>query len=183
MPVLQFVFLVTIPAPTHFQRGDPGDSGHGGHVAMAFHTINFSLDVTFVREINEVGQVVNLDPRYGLFVDPVAHQEPDLWPFCRDALVTADALADRGYPGRCGDARLGVAIHARNLVVARVDPVTEIDWLFRCGPGEQSCVRPITEHQPDDTDTEHQPYRPEHSQRRNDRNAHLVRIPLRVAVG
>ena len=122
-PELYLVLLVAGQTQTHLRRRHAGNDLHRFDrpmTSLAFHT---GLDVTFMRKVDKVGQVVNSDPRYGLTVYPVVHQEPDLWPLRRDELVTADALADGRHPGRCGAARLSVAIQARNFEVAGVDPV------------------------------------------------------------
>jgi hypothetical protein len=76
--------------------------------------------------------------------------------------MATDASTDGWNAGRCGSLRLGVAVHARNLEVTRVDSVAKINGLPRRRAREKRRVRPVTESQPDETDPEHQRSRREH---------------------
>ena len=59
-------FAVTIHAPPHRQGFDLAHDFHGSHIAVALLAIHAGIDVGAVIEINEVGNIVDLDPFYGL---------------------------------------------------------------------------------------------------------------------
>jgi hypothetical protein len=142
--VLNLVLLVAVEAQAHFPRAiqlkRPIDrpaghtnSVHGFNRPVTGLALNVGQHVAFMREVNEIRKIMNFDPGYGLLVFPVIDQLAYLWPLRCDFVMTADAFRNAGYPGGYGTARLNVAIHAGDLVFARVDLVAELDRLFRAG--------------------------------------------------
>lgn len=56
--------------PAHDQSGDSPYTGHFFDRAVTFLAGNIGLNVSFVREVYIVGQVIDLDPRDGFLVVP-----------------------------------------------------------------------------------------------------------------
>ena len=75
--MLHLSLSMTIDAPRHPHRRDTSDTVHCLHRAMTFLAREARLDVTFVRKVNVVGNIVNLYPRYWFLVFPVGGQLED----------------------------------------------------------------------------------------------------------
>src|SRR5882762_1728636 len=126
-----FVLLVAGHAPPHSQRRDLVDLWHRLHIAMAraARLRAEGLDVALVRETHEARQRVNARPLRGFSLTPRVAHLLDLGLMRRrragDQLVAAEAGLQRGDPGFARHCHRRVAVHARDLVLPRVNVVSE----------------------------------------------------------
>ena len=142
--VLHFSFRMTIDAPWHFHRCNARYSVHCFDRTMTFLTRETGLYMPLVREVNKVGDVVYLYPRYRLTIFPVGGQLHDLGTLA-DAgqrVVTAHAFADAWYAGDGRPVGVDMATLARNLVVRGMNCVAEFDRLDGTAIGEKFAVYP-----------------------------------------
>jgi hypothetical protein len=58
-------------APGHSQRSDPRDTVHSLNGSVTFLTFDVCLYVPLVREVNEIGDIVHFNPRYGFTIFPI----------------------------------------------------------------------------------------------------------------
>src|SRR5215510_15860611 len=128
---------VTADAPPHLQRGHLADLRHPIDLAVTvgarLRPRPEHLDMPHVREVDEPGQRVDPDPLGRFPVRPGGTHLPDFglmrWSRSGNDLMTAEAGAQRRDP-RLGRYRHRiVAVHARDLVLAGVDVVSEEDRL------------------------------------------------------
>src|SRR5690606_5870447 len=103
--------------------------------AVALLTLQAGVDVTHVREVGVVRQIVDADPRNRLLLTPVGDELLHFRAVRRDQRRTARNVTAGAYlHGR--NARIDrairrvVAVHAGNLVGARVYVVRKCDGLF-----------------------------------------------------
>ena len=124
-------FRVTVYTPLHPHRGNPGDSIHGFYRAVAFLTFQSRFNMPLVREVNEIRQIVYLDPWNGLTIFPVADKLQYFRPFAdtRYRFVAPHALANAGNASNGCFVRVDVAVLARYLVIGCMYCVTEFDGL------------------------------------------------------
>ncbi|MCZ6640804.1 MAG: hypothetical protein O7F71_04465 [Gammaproteobacteria bacterium] len=152
--MLDLVLLVAVEAQAHLPRSiqlkrsidrptGHANSFHGFDGPVTGLAFNAGQHVALVREVNKIRQIMNFDPRYGFLVVPIVHQFAYLRTLGCDLDMTTDAFRDTGYAGGNGTTCLGVAIHARDLVVACMDLVAELDWLFRAGTRKERRIRPL----------------------------------------
>ena len=160
--VFHFVFFVAIQAPAHLQWRNSFDPVHGFNRTVAGLTLQPGRHVPFMRKMNKIGQVMDLDPRDGFFVLPKRHQFLDLGPVGGHFLVATSTFVNAGYAGRCGAAGLHMTVHARNFEIGGVNPVTEIDRLLRSIVREESDIDPIAEQKPGEPAAEDQTHRLEY---------------------
>ncbi len=70
-----YIFLrMTIDAPRHPHRCNTSNAVHCFHRTVAFLTREAGFDVALMCEVNEIGQIVHLDPRNRFLVFPVGSQ-------------------------------------------------------------------------------------------------------------
>ena len=91
------------------------------------------LYVSFVRKVHKVGKIVNLDPWNGLFVFPILGDLANQWALGCHFRMTSHAFVDAWDARRWRASCFGMTILAWNIVVARVNLVTECNGLFRRG--------------------------------------------------
>ncbi len=72
--MLYISLSMTIHAPRHPHRRDTSDTVHRLHRTMTFLAREARLDVTLVRKVNVVRNIVNLNPRYRFLVFPIGGQ-------------------------------------------------------------------------------------------------------------
>ncbi len=72
--MLYIILRMTIDAPGHPQRYNTRHSVHPFHGSVTFLTGEVRLDVTLMRKVNKVGNIVNFDPRYRFTIFPVGGQ-------------------------------------------------------------------------------------------------------------
>jgi hypothetical protein len=130
--IISSVFPVAIHAPAHVEKGNPLNSVHGLNRTMAF-LAGLSLGhVPFMGEMNKIRKIENLDPWDRFFSIPVSKHLFDLFRvFCPCyqlvAIITGLNRRDTGHNGAPG---VQVAKLAWNFVVASMNFVAEINWLF-----------------------------------------------------
>ncbi len=142
---------VTIDAPWHPHRRNSRDPVHGLHRPVTFLTLEPRLDVPFVRKVNEIGNVVHLDPRYRFTLFPVGCELQYLRTFANTGheLVTAHAFADAGDTGNGAPVGINVAMLTRDRIVSGMYLVTEFDWLDRTAVRKIFSVHPCAYEQTD----------------------------------
>ena len=131
---------MTIHTPFHLQRLLALDPIHGFDRAVALLTFKTRFYVPFVSEMYEIGDVVNLDPGYGLAFIPVTKNLLDLGFVRCNGPMTSDTFADTRNARRWRTIRVGMTHHARNLVVSGVDPVAEFYGLYGSSVGVNGAV-------------------------------------------
>lgn len=67
-------FSVATHTPGHLHRCNAGNTIHGLHGTVTFLTLDALLNVPFMRKVNKIGHVVNLDPGNGLTLLPIGCQ-------------------------------------------------------------------------------------------------------------
>jgi len=142
--VFHLSFRMTIDAPWHPHRCDTGDTVHRFDRTMTFLARKTGLYMPLVREVNKVGDIVYLDPRYRLTIFPVDGQLHDLGTLA-DAgqrVVTAHAFADAWYAGDGCPVGIDMATLARDLVIRGMNCVAEFDWLDGTAIGEIFAMYP-----------------------------------------
>lgn len=73
------VFLrMAFDAPGHSHRRNSGDAIHSFDWSVAFLAGEARLNVPLMREVNKIGHIVYLDPRYRFTIFPECHQFQDL---------------------------------------------------------------------------------------------------------
>ena len=148
---------------------------------MAFHTVNFSLNVALMGEIDKVRKIVNLDPWDRFFGFPELKQFDDFGLFTNHLFVAIDALVHAGYAGRSRAACVNVAILAGNAIVAGMNLVTELDRLGGRTVGEKRQISPVADYQTGHSNSEHPLHDYYRAECRSNRNRHRTQISL-VAV-
>lgn len=131
--MLYFPFRVAIDAPRHPHRCNPGNTVHRLHGPVTFLAFEVGLDVSFMREVNKIGNIVYLDPRNRLAILPIRRkfQYLRLITDARYRIVAAHAFANAGNAGNRRSVGINVAVLARNFVVRGVHCMTEFDRLNR----------------------------------------------------
>src|SRR4029079_852289 len=122
---------MTAQAPAHGEGRRLLDAIHALDGAVATLTGDARDDVLAVIEVDEVGKVVDLGPHdrallLKRFLEPL-----DLGRLFLDQRVAVHADAGGRDAGVPAGARAGMTVEAGDLVVAGVNPVREIDRLFR----------------------------------------------------
>ena len=72
--ILDVLLSMAIDTPGHPHCGDSRDPIHGLDRSVAFLTGQARFDMAFVSKVNEIGDVVYLDPGNGLAIFPVSRQ-------------------------------------------------------------------------------------------------------------
>lgn len=142
--VLYISLRMTFDAPWHPHRCDTGDTVHCFDRTVTFLTFEAGLDMPLMREVNIVGNVVYLDPRYWFAIFPVSRQFHDLRTVADSGqrFVTAHAFAHARYAGDGRPGGIDMAILARNFVIRGMNRVAEFDWLNRTAIGKKLAVYP-----------------------------------------
>lgn len=134
---------VAFHAETHVDFLDRNHAVHRLHRAMALLAGKAGMDMGAMGELDEVRQRVNAVPlnlERRLFpVGPCARDRLDT--ARRAAPVTPHASRNRRDPRGLRTARVFVAILARDLVDAGVDPMTERDGLDHVGARQPGALR------------------------------------------
>ena len=95
-PILNIILRVAIDTERHLEIVNPGYPVHRCDVAMAVGTFYAGLDVALVREVYEVGKIVDFYPGYGFPTLPIAGHFLNLRFVGCHRFVTAHALLDAG---------------------------------------------------------------------------------------
>jgi len=149
--VFHFLFGMTIHTPGHPHCRDTGYTVHSFDRAMTFLAVEARLDMSLMGEVNEVGDVVDFDPRNRLATFPVGGEllnpltVADAW----YGFVTTHALANAGHARNGRPVRINVTVLARNLIVRGMNLVTEFDWLDRAAIREIFSVYPCAREKPE----------------------------------
>lgn len=148
-PMLYVFFRMAIDAPGHSQRSNPRDAVHGLDGSVAFLTFDVCFYVPLMCEVNEIGDIVHLDPWYRFTLFPVGVQLEDfrLLAHVGQGFMATHALADAGDAGDRCRVRIDVAVLARNLIVRCMHLVTEFDWLDRAAIRKIFAVHPCADQQ------------------------------------
>ncbi len=154
--ILDLPLRVTIDAPRHPHCRNTGDTVHRLDRTVTFLACEPRLDVPLMCEVNKIGNIVHLDPRYRLAIFPKGCQLQDFRSVADggDKVVTSHAFADTGDAGNGRLVGIDMTMLARNLVVRRMHRVTEFDWLDRTTVRKIFAVHPCTEEQ---SDHDHKP--------------------------
>src|SRR5687768_586492 len=131
-----FPLFVTFQAPAHVERALLPHYLHRLDRAMTLLALEAGLDVTHVREVYVVRQIVNAHPRNRTLFLPVGSEllhTGSVRPDHRYATgqMTTGAYLDGRNPGVDRTIGRGVAIHAGDLIGTGVKLVGESDGLFR----------------------------------------------------
>lgn len=129
--VLHLVLLMTFQAPAHLKRRYPFYTLHGWDVAVAVAALTPRLYVSFMGEINKVGEVVHLHPRHGLFFVPVCRKLLYLWRIGLYNLMATQAPLNIRSPRDPRPVDIDMAVHAGYGIVPRVYLVAEVNGLHR----------------------------------------------------
>src|SRR5215211_1131620 len=106
---------VTIHAPSHVERVLLVDLLHVLHLAMTGLARDARIDVTHVREVDVLRQLVNANPRHRLLVVPERGELFNLRFVSADDCVTSHAGSNRGRPWIRRFVRSVVAVQAVDL--------------------------------------------------------------------
>src|SRR5262245_29521972 len=123
--------FVATQTPSHCQRRSLNSCVHPRDVAMTRLTIHAGQHMAFVREPDEVGQIVHAYPGDRLLLFPEPEYLDDLRLVGCDGQVALGAPLNRWKTGDRTAARIGMAQLTRNRILSRVEPMTEFDRL--CG--------------------------------------------------
>ncbi len=140
-----YVFLrMTIDTPGHSHRCNTGNTVHRLDRTVAFLTGEARFDMSLVREVDIVRDVVHFNPGDGFAIFPVSDQLQNLraFAYARHELVTTHALADARDAGNRRLVRIDVAMLTRNLIVRCMYRMTEFNWLDRRPIREIFAVHP-----------------------------------------
>lgn len=131
--VFDVFFGMAFDTPGHSHRRDTGNPIHFLDGSMALLTLDVCLYVPLVREVNEIGDVVDLYPRDRFTILPVRRQLEDFRLLARiwQGPVASHTFTDTGHTGDRRPVCVNVAVPARNLVIRCMHGVTEFDWLDR----------------------------------------------------
>ena len=142
--ILNVSFRVTIDTPWHAHRCNSCNSVHGLHGSVTFLTLETRFDVSLVREVHKVGNIMHLDPWNRFTIIPVGgkFQYLRLLTDTRYGPVATHALANAGNAGDGCPISINVTMLARNLVIRGVHPVTEFDGLNRTAVRKIFAVHP-----------------------------------------
>ena len=123
---------------------------------MTILTGEARLDMTLMGEVNEVGDVVDFDPRNRFAIFPVGGELLNLRTVANAwyRFMTSHALANAGYARNGRPVRINVTVLARNLIVRGVYRVAEFDRLDRTAIREIFTVYPSAGKE---TDHDHEP--------------------------
>ena len=130
--------------PGHSHRCNTGNTVHRLDGTVALLAGEACFYVSLVRKVNEIRDVVHLDPGNRLTIFPVRHQLHYLrtLSYARHGIVATHALADTRHTGYRRPVRVDVAVLARNLIVRCMHRVAEFDWLDRRTIREILAVHP-----------------------------------------
>jgi hypothetical protein len=135
-------FFMTAEAPTHLERGFTPQHGHGFHRAVTGLTRKARLDVTHMRKMNMVREIMNPNPRNRSLRLPIAdqllHTRPVL-PHHRHAArnVAASTHLYRGDASIDGTIRGRVAVHTGNLIGTGMKLVRKRNGLIGTSAGTE----------------------------------------------
>ena len=126
-----FAFQMTIDALLHAENSTLAHSFHRLHLPMASLASYLRGYVSFVAKINEIRQIIDLDPfcRSPLF--PKMDQLLNFRLLFPDVFVASHAKLHGRYACNNGAAGVDMAVKTVDLVVACVKLVAEIDRLHR----------------------------------------------------
>ncbi len=149
--MLHVSFRVTIDAPWHPQRRNTGNTVHRFDRTVTFLAFKTGPDMSLMREVNEVGNIVHLDPRNRLAILPVGGELQYFRSItnARYRLMTPNAFANAGNAGDRRSVGIDVTVLARNFVVRGMHRVTEFDRLYRTAVREIFAVYPCAYEQSD----------------------------------
>ena len=154
--MLDFPFCVAIHAPGHPQGRNPLHAVHGFDGAMTLLTSEARLDVALMGEMDEVGHVVDLDPRNRFTILPILENFQDLGFVPRDDLMTTDALVDARDARRRRLVRVHMTVQAFNPILTDMNAMAEINGLYRGLIGVISGVDPPAEQESYEADDANQ---------------------------
>jgi hypothetical protein len=129
-------------APRHSQFLLYGNSIHGFHWSVALLALQVCLDVSFVREMHKIRNIMDLDPGYWLLVGKVLCNLDNLGFVSGYRSMTTHAFFDGWDPGRWRTGRVDMTVLAGNFIFPGVNFVTEFNGLDRAVVVEISIVYP-----------------------------------------
>ena len=141
-PVFDLFAGMAIDAPRHAQGLLSGNSIHGSDGAMAGCAFQAGLDVPFVSEMHEIGNVIDFDPGYGLTVGVILRDFDDLRFIGSDRPVATHAFFHRWHAGHRRTGGIDMTVLTGNFIFPGVDSMTEFDGLKRAGVTKISAVYP-----------------------------------------
>ena len=124
---------MTVDAARHAMDVSLADSVHFYDLAMTGCARHICGNVTLVAEVDEIRQIVDLDPGDRLSRFPIADKLLDLRLLFSNTLMAAHTKLHGWYPCDNGFAGIDMTIEAVDLIVARMELMTEINWLHGCG--------------------------------------------------
>jgi hypothetical protein len=126
-----FALLVTAEAPAHREWCCLNRGVHPRDVTVTNPALDAGSDVPFVREADEVRQVMHAEPGDRLLPFPVSQQLHDLGLLRSDRQMALGTALNRRNAGHRAAAGVRVAKETRHRVVASVDAMAEFDRLSR----------------------------------------------------
>ena len=132
-------FDMTVDAASHAMDVSLADSVHFYDFAMAGCARHICGNVTLVAEVNEIRQIVDLDPGDGLSRFPIADKLLDVRLLFSNTLVAAHTKLHGWNPRDNRFAGVDMTIKTVNFVIACVELVTEINRLQGCGLTRVEC--------------------------------------------
>ena len=107
---------------------------------MALLALDSCPDMPLMCEVNKIRNIMYFDPRNWLLLVPVLLHLLYLGPIGRDGLMAAHTPRDAGHTGRWRSICVHVTVQAGNVVLARVDAMTELYGLNRRPVGIEARV-------------------------------------------
>ena len=143
LPAIAWTAIIdmTVLAKAHIQRLYLVRYRHVLNIAVAegtnlFHILHRevpvkdkSLQMLLMSEVHKVRQVMDFLPGWRLFVFPVFGQQLDAWLIRRDNLVATHAFTGRRDACHLAATRIGVTVHAVDLVDLDVDVMRKLNGL------------------------------------------------------
>ena len=141
-PVYNLFFGVAIDAPRHAQWLLPGNSIHGSHGAVTFPAFQAGLDMSFVREMYKIGNIIDFDPGYRLVVGIILRNLDNLGFVDGDRAVATHAFFHRWHAGHRRAGGIDMTILTGNFIFPGMDSMAEFDGLNRAGVAKICTVYP-----------------------------------------
>ena len=132
-------FDMTVDAALHAMDVSLADPVHFYDLAMAGCTRHIYGNVTLVAEVDEIRQIVHLDPGDRLSLFPITDKLLDFWLVFSNILVAAHTKLHGWNPRDNRFAGVDMTIKTVNFVVACVELVNEINRLHGCGLTRVEC--------------------------------------------
>ncbi len=131
LTVLDFIFFMTLEAPSHLKGRDTPHPAHRGYVAVTVTADTPGTYMPLMWKIYIIREVMNLYPRNFLLCIPVFSEFYYLGAISLDNLVTSHATLYIGGPGDAGPCDVDMAKLALYLISAGMYLMAEVYWLNR----------------------------------------------------